>query len=72
MTNIPGIQWFSELTCPICGYQRTERMPADACEYLYRCDGCGNTLKPKLGDCCVFCSYGSNPCPPVQSAAFRN
>ncbi|WP_444850683.1 hypothetical protein [Pontibacter ummariensis] len=18
------------------------------------------------GDCCVFCSYGSEPCPPVQ------
>jgi hypothetical protein len=23
-------------------------------------------LKPLAGDCCVFCSYGSVPCPPVQ------
>ncbi|WP_430623644.1 GDCCVxC domain-containing (seleno)protein [Marivirga lumbricoides] len=23
-------------------------------------------LKPKEGDCCVYCSYGSAPCPPVQ------
>jgi hypothetical protein len=23
-------------------------------------------LKPKPGDCCVFCSYGSVACPPVQ------
>jgi hypothetical protein len=23
-------------------------------------------LSPKAGDCCVFCSYGSVPCPPVQ------
>jgi hypothetical protein len=22
--------------------------------------------KPKPGDCCVFCSYGSVPCPPMQ------
>ncbi|MFZ0027756.1 MAG: GDCCVxC domain-containing (seleno)protein, partial [Pseudolabrys sp.] len=21
---------------------------------------------PKDGDCCVFCSYGSVPCPPIQ------
>ncbi|MCZ6756852.1 MAG: GDCCVxC domain-containing (seleno)protein [Bacteroidetes bacterium] len=22
--------------------------------------------KPLDGDCCVFCSYGTEPCPPVQ------
>nr|WP_283817643.1 GDCCVxC domain-containing (seleno)protein [Bradyrhizobium diazoefficiens] len=22
---------------------------------------------PKSGDCCVFCSYGTVPCPPKQS-----
>ncbi|MFZ3234262.1 MAG: GDCCVxC domain-containing (seleno)protein [Stellaceae bacterium] len=27
---------------------------------------CGELLRPKTGDCCVFCSYGSMPCPPVQ------
>ena len=25
-------------------------------------------LKPKAGDCCVFCSYGSVPCPPIQES----
>jgi hypothetical protein len=25
-------------------------------------------LRPKQGDCCVFCSYGTVPCPPVQEA----
>lgn len=25
-------------------------------------------MKPLPGDCCVFCSYGSVPCPPVQVA----
>ena len=33
---------------------------------FYDCKGCGQRLKPKTGDCCVFCSYGSVPCPPVQ------
>jgi hypothetical protein len=25
-------------------------------------------LKPEPGDCCVFCSYGSVPCPPIQAS----
>jgi hypothetical protein len=43
-------------------------MPTDACLYFLDCPGCGKTLKPKAGDCCVFCSYGDLPCPPVQGA----
>jgi hypothetical protein len=58
----------STLTCPLCGRQATEQMPTDACLYFYDCRGCGETLKPRHGDCCVFCSYGSVPCPPVQIA----
>lgn len=23
-------------------------------------------VKPKPGDCCVYCSYGTVPCPPIQ------
>ena len=56
----------STLTCPDCGTQAVETMPTDACLYFYTCTGCGNRLKPKHGDCCVFCSYGSVPCPPIQ------
>jgi hypothetical protein len=58
----------SELTCPACGHKATETMPTDACIYFYDCTACGTTLKPKAGDCCVFCSYGSTPCPPVQES----
>ncbi|WP_327036906.1 GDCCVxC domain-containing (seleno)protein [Methylomarinum vadi] len=25
-------------------------------------------MKPKKGDCCVFCSYGTVPCPPIQES----
>jgi hypothetical protein len=56
----------STITCPNCGYQATEVMPTDACVALYECNGCGETLKPLPGSCCVFCSYGSVPCPPIQ------
>lgn len=56
----------STLTCPDCGTQAVETMPTDACLYFYTCTACGGRLKPKHGDCCVFCSYGSVPCPPIQ------
>ncbi len=55
------------ITCPLCGVQSRESMPADACLRYYRCTGCGETLKPRPGDCCVFCSYADSRCPPEQS-----
>jgi hypothetical protein len=58
----------SILTCPQCGRQSEERMPTDACQFFYECPHCHTLLKPKPGDCCVFCSYGSAPCPPKQQA----
>jgi hypothetical protein len=42
-------------------------MPTDACQLFYECTGCGTKLRPKAGHCCVFCSYGSVPCPPMQA-----
>lgn len=56
----------SILTCPKCGHQKEERMPTDACQYFYECEKCKEVIKPKEDDCCVFCSYGTNPCPPIQ------
>lgn len=56
----------STITCPKCGHREAETMPTDACQWFYDCRGCGVLLKPKPGDCCVFCSYGTVPCPPVQ------
>jgi len=57
----------SIITCPHCGHAAVERMPANVCQIFYDCRGCGARLRPKSGDCCVFCSYGSVPCPPVQA-----
>ncbi len=56
----------SEITCPHCAHKQTETMPTDACQWFYECVNCGELLRPKKGDCCVFCSYGSIPCPPIQ------
>ncbi len=56
----------STLTCPNCGHAKTEIMPTDACQWFYECEGCRAILRPKVGDCCVYCSYGTVPCPPIQ------
>lgn len=56
----------STITCPKCGYEKEEEMPTDACQYFYTCEQCKIVLKPKPDDCCVFCSYGTVPCPPIQ------
>ncbi|HEY8011781.1 MAG TPA: GDCCVxC domain-containing (seleno)protein [Rudaea sp.] len=61
-------QLSSALTCPNCGHCKTDVMPTGSCTYLYECGGCGELLKPLPGDCRVFCSYGTVPCPPVQNA----
>jgi hypothetical protein len=58
----------SSLTCPHCGFVSVEVMPTDACVYCHQCAGCQAMLRPKAGDCCVFCSYGSVKCPPMQKA----
>lgn len=56
----------STLTCPACGYKSPELMPVNACQYYYTCTNCETRLQPKEGDCCVFCSYGTVVCPPMQ------
>ena len=56
----------STVACPACGHAKTETMPIDACLWHYVCERCHVTLRPKPGDCCVFCSYGTVPCPPRQ------
>ncbi len=55
------------LTCPHCEHEKSETMPTNACAHFYQCTGCGTILRPKPGDCCVFCSYGSSRCPPRQT-----
>ncbi len=57
----------SIITCPICSFRKEEQMPNDSCQFFYECSNCHHLIKPKKGDCCVFCSYGTVKCPPVQT-----
>ncbi|MBI3530399.1 MAG: hypothetical protein HY067_20830 [Betaproteobacteria bacterium] len=57
----------SVLTCPHCGFVKQETMPTDACQFHYECSNCKALLRPNSGDCCVFCSFGSAKCPPIQA-----
>ena len=56
----------STITCPDCGHKKIETMPADSCQFFYECDSCNKVIKPLSGDCCVYCSYGTVKCPPIQ------
>jgi hypothetical protein len=55
------------ITWPGCRTSKLEIMPTEACRVFYQCTKCGTTLRPKPGDCCVFCSYGTVLCPPIQA-----
>lgn len=66
------IELKSQIECPACGHRQIETMPTDACWFFYDCAHCGETLKPLQGDCCVFCSFGTVPCPPIQEGACCN
>lgn len=62
----PAVEFVSTITCPQCGAEATETMPENACRYFYECLSCHTILKPIAGDCCVFCSFATLPCPPKQ------
>ena len=55
------------ITCPACGFEKSESMPTTSCQVVYRCESCGKLLRPLQGDCCVFCSYSDQVCPPKQA-----
>ncbi|HEU5297050.1 MAG TPA: GDCCVxC domain-containing (seleno)protein [Burkholderiaceae bacterium] len=66
MTETSAPVLTSVLTCPACGAKSEQTMPTDACIHFHECVSCGTMLRPLPGHCCVFCSFGSVPCPPVQ------
>lgn len=67
LENDSEINLKSTITCPKCGHKKEEIMPTDACQYFYDCEKCRQVLKPNQGDCCVYCSFGTTKCPPMQS-----
>lgn len=63
----PPLVLRSTLTCPACGFAEELSMPTNACTFFHECANCRVLLRPNAGDCCVFCSFGSVPCPPIQA-----
>ena len=63
------IQYQSVITCPVCDHKEKETMPIDACQFFYECKNCHTVIRPKQGDCCVYCSYGSVRCPSKQQGS---
>lgn len=60
------IELKSTITCPKCGHKKIEEMQTNACQFFYECENCKIVLKPNQKDCCVYCSYGTVSCPPIQ------
>ncbi|MDQ3374993.1 MAG: hypothetical protein M3521_14040 [Acidobacteriota bacterium] len=58
----------SEITCSFCGFRKSETMPVESCLFFYLCSNCEVIIRPKPGECCVFCSYASVVCPPMHKA----
>ncbi|MGH6660525.1 MAG: GDCCVxC domain-containing (seleno)protein [Rhodospirillales bacterium] len=66
---VTGImEYSSDIACPACCRRETEQMPLDACAFFYDCLGFGTRLKPKRGDCCELCPYGSVKCSSMHAA----
>jgi hypothetical protein len=65
--DMNAVALVSTITCPECGHAKQETMPTDACQWFYECESCKAVLRPKAGDCCVYCSYATNKCPPMQA-----
>ena len=62
-----SVELKSTITCPNCGHKKDEIMPTDACQFFYECENCKTIIRPKQGDCCVYCSYGTVKCPSIQA-----
>jgi hypothetical protein len=60
----------SKITCPSCGQSKVELIDNTQLR-RYVCGSCSTVLLPKVGDCCICCSYGSVKCISKQRSAGR-
>jgi hypothetical protein len=54
------------VTCPVCKTKVREVMCSETVKVIYHCPACLAWVSPKKGDHCIYDSYGSAKCPPVQ------
>lgn len=65
------LEFKTEVTCPNCAFSLEEEMSIDASPYFYQCESCKEVLRPKEGDCCIYCSYGTHKCPGGQKDDYQ-
>jgi hypothetical protein len=61
-----GIVGDCVVTCPVCKTRVQETMVPETLKLIYHCPVCLTWLSPKKGDHCIYDSYGSVNCPPIQ------
>ncbi len=61
-----GLELWSVLRCPTCVFEEPLRMPMRGRVLRYACGRCDAEFSPAGANCCVFCEYGSVPCPRTQ------
>jgi len=66
-----GVSYISSVKCPVCATVEQRGMPIENPLRIYHCPQCKSWLSPKKGDHCIFDSYGSVPCAPIQIKARR-
>jgi hypothetical protein len=56
----------STITCAGCGSTLRCKMPLHASRTHFECPHCKAVFKTGEEECCIYCSYGSVPCPSAQ------
>ena len=69
LARMTAVVTAATITCPQCATATLAEMPIDACQFFYICPAYSSVLRPRAGDCCVFCSYSDQICPPKQTGA---
>ena len=61
-----GVVKHCVLTCPVCKNRTQEFMVSESLKLVFQCPACLTWLSPKKNDHCIYDSYGSVNCPPIQ------
>ena len=66
MANLPKTHITSIVTCNKCNHTFVAEMPLIQEVHQLQCPVCKYVIKTEEGDCCVYCSHGSEDCPKMQ------
>ena len=66
MVNKSKIYIKSIVTCTNCNHSFVAQMPLIAKVHRVFCPACKKIIETDEGDCCVYCSHGSEKCLKMQ------